>query len=147
MSRLGGLATAVSMRDVEDTEAFVKACIKRSRIKFDKDEYEELVSCGLLILCELNARYDPEKDQGPEASFAGYAWYLLPRKLTDAWHGMHEEHQLRTQADGSRKWEYHQPTMSWDEHCDDINNNETPLNEGKLRYVGDFVAPTAKTTR
>ena len=138
--RIAALSSKCAVHDVQDAEAFVKAAIHRSKIRFDLDEYEELVACGLLLLVELAQRYDPEKDKGPRASFAGYAWYLLPRKLADAWHGLHEEHMLRTGDDGKRRWVYAERAKSWDAHVVGDEQGEGTFDERKLRHVGDFVA-------
>lgn len=90
----------VRLHDVLDVEAFVKATLVRSRIRFDDSEREELTGEGLAIMFELADRYDGR------GRFSGYAAQFLPRRLTDAWHRMHREHTYATTEAGKREWRY-----------------------------------------
>jgi len=111
----------VSLHNVQDAEAFVKHCIKKAgRLILTREEEEDLVATGLMILCELAQRYDPAKDKsaglpGRTKGFYGYALFQLPKKLGDAYHSARPHHVLRTQSDGSRKYEYLDPPTSFDD--------------------------------
>lgn len=111
---LGGIAmtltTVVSIGNVNDAEAFVRHCMKKAKIVLTEHEREDLIAEGLAILVELHQRYEPARDPGGQTGqtkgFYGYALYLLPKKLGDAWHRSNPHHVLRTQPDGTRKYEY-----------------------------------------
>lgn len=129
--------------EIRDGYGFVVRCLGRSGVRARGEEYEEMVCEGMVILCDLAQRYDPARDTGPQASFAGYAWYLLPRKLKDAWHKLHPEHVLRTRDDGKRRYEYYETPVSIDERSTD---SEDPyLDKTGYRVPGEFVTvpPTA----
>lgn len=144
----------VSLGDIKDAEAFVKYAIKRARVPVAQYEYDDVVCEGLLVLCRLYVMYDPSRDRGSTvrrtdgstngvASFAGYASYLLPGKIRDAWHRMHEEHLLRTQEDGTRRYEYGTSPRSLSEAGSMDGHGGTDLLDSPgIRLVGDFVAPT-----
>lgn len=150
----------VAIGDVKDAYGFVSRCIGKSGIKtFSAQEYDELMCEGIVILCALHERYDPRKDKGTApvrgvkstkgvASFAGYASYLLPRKLRDAWHRMHPEHVLKTMPDKTRKYVYYEPPKSLDEMRSSTGVQDSgdrvghvgggELDERNLRLPGDF---------
>jgi hypothetical protein len=111
----------INFRDVRDPSAFVHATIirwqrptsTRGAIVLSDDEYEELHAEGMAIMCRLARDYKPHMAGYEHAGrFSGYAAMYLPRKLGDAWHRMHEEHQLVTQPDGSRAWDYRDKPVS-----------------------------------
>lgn len=137
----------VEIGDIRDAYGFVRGMIAKSGIKAWGDAYEELICEGVLILCELHERYDPEKDTGDKAAFAGYAAYLLPRKLTNSWHKLHPNHVLRTQEDGKRRYVYYQDSKSLDEMRENAQiykesgteNNLGLWDEEHGRRVGDFI--------
>jgi hypothetical protein len=115
------LAEAVSLYDVGDVHAFVQATIERfirptatrGRIVLASDEREELASEGIAIMYRLAADYKPRLEgYDHDGRFSGYAAMFLPRKLGDAWHRMHEEHQLVTEPDGKRRWHYRERAVS-----------------------------------
>lgn len=134
------LSGVVVLHDIKDAEAFVISTIKRSKIRVDRDEYQELVCEGLVILCEMSKRFKPrmagfEKD----GKFSGYAARYLPNKLGDAWHRLHPEHVLKTQDDGARRYEYMDAAASFDQERE--RNSGRIDNTDRLRLVGDFVSP------
>jgi hypothetical protein len=135
----------VALHNIDDCVGFVKMSIKRSRIYYaDADEYEEMLCEGLAILVDLANRYDATREHDGRNRFYGYAYYLLPRKLKDAWHRSHEEHILRTQPDGTRRYEYMQRAVSWDGL---LEIEDGPgLDERSLRTPGEFI-PLPKTAR
>lgn len=162
--KLAASLPPVPIHDIADAEGFVIATINTKLKAITMDDREELVSEGLVILFDLARRYDPAKDRPStkpghvcktarccKPSFAGYASYLLPRKLLDAWHRMHPEHVLRTQPDGSRKYEYLPKPASLEGSSDDsyyeegINGGEPsryhPVDDPRSRHFGEFVKP------
>lgn len=140
----------VQIGDVKDAYGFVQRCIIKSKIKASGDQYEELVCEAMVLLCALHKRYDPAKDRGSEkpragggteASFAGYASYLLPLKIRKAWHRMNPTHVMTTQPDGTRKYVYHQPPKSLHERGDGRDRElMDTLDEQKMRTPGEFVS-------
>lgn len=139
------LTQKVTVGNVQDAEAFVRHCIAKARgLVLTADQRDELIAEGLVILLELHRRYDPRKDKGAPAGgctgFAGYALYLLPRKLADAWHRSQEHHLLRTQPDGSRRHVYLRTAKSleeWRAGADDGDDRE--LHDRNCRTVGALV--------
>lgn len=150
----------VAVGDVKDGYGFVSGCIAKSGIKPPTQEkYEELMCEGIVILCHLFEKYDPTKDKGRKAprtgggsrkgvaSFAGYASFLLPRKLRDAWHRMHEEYVVKTDENGAKRYVYYESPASLNElqdrgtsgaRAEDNGQRRGGLDERNLRRVGDF---------
>ena len=141
------LSERVSLGNVVDAEAFVRHCMhKAGRLRITGDEREELVAEGLALLCELHLRYEPERDKAPgghTTGFYGYALYLLPRKMADAWHRSQPHHVSRVQADGSRRYEYHREPKSLSELYDQgaTNHDMThlALDDTTWRHPGEFI--------
>lgn len=142
------LSSKVQIGNIKDAEAFVRHCMhKAGRIRITGDEREELVAEGLVLLVELHRRYDPARDKGAGGNtggFFGYALYLLPRKMADAWHRGQPHHLLRTQEDGSRRYEYLKEPRSlvevieWDNtNIDAFGNFYT--DDTTWRHPGEFV--------
>jgi len=105
----------VALHDVKDASAFVHATINRSRIVLTLAEREDLHAEGMAIMVKLARDYQPHiAGHDHEGRFSGYAAMYLPRKLGDVWHRNHPEHQLRTQDDGKRRWEYSERAVSLD---------------------------------
>lgn len=103
----------IALYDVRDVEQFVQACVNRSRRRYAPDERDELVAAGLLIACDLAAKFEPHRAGYEQPGrFSGYLARFLPLKLEDAYHRMHPEHVLKTQADGKRKHEYRDKPVS-----------------------------------
>lgn len=144
------LTNAVPLGNIDDAEAFVRHCINKSRIVLTPDERDELVAEGLVLLCELHQRYNPARDKAPAGKtqgFFGYALYLLPRKLNDAWHRSQPHHLLRTQSDGTRRYEYVKTARSLEElhtpdgfRAHDTQGRTDALHAGNCRTTGDYVA-------
>jgi hypothetical protein len=116
------LATTVALHDVRDADAFVHATINdfckpngsRGAIVLSVDEHDELAAEGLAIMCRLAADYCPRMEgYEQDGCFSGYAAWSLPKKLGDAWHRMHPNHQLATDpVTGRRRWLYGLPAVS-----------------------------------
>lgn len=101
------------LHDIRDPHGFVHATIRRARLVLTREENDELHAEGMAILCRLAEDYRPHIDgHDREGRFSGYAAMFLPRKLGDAWHRMHPEHQHVSQADGSRRWVYGERAVS-----------------------------------
>jgi hypothetical protein len=135
---------AIPLHDIDDAEGFVRANIARSKLVLTRQEREELVAEGMVIICELAMKFQPRLDgYDRDGSFAGYASSLLGRKLSDAWHRMNPSHVLRTQPDGTRKWEYLQEHSSLDKLLDNadsdsyLEGHNDPL--ASARTLGDFI--------
>jgi hypothetical protein len=113
------LRQVVPLHDIADIENFVAGVITKAVPNLEHQEFQELKAEGIALLYRLADRYDPHRP-GYErpGSFAGYASMFLPRKLGDAWHRMHPEHQYVTEVldDGTlkRRWRYHRPPESLD---------------------------------
>lgn len=150
------MTSGVQLGDIADIEGFVRSTIRRKMNRVPRDEVEELVAEGLVIVCDLWRKYDPSKDsasrkpnhvcRGPRCcvpSFAGYCTFLLPPKLLDAWHSLHPEHLLRTQADGKRKYVYLQGSCSLDEGATGTVNEDdrgySSVDNPNTRHVGNFI--------
>lgn len=139
----------VSLHNILDAEKFVQHCMNKARgIVLSEGEREELLAEGLCILVELSLRYDPDKDRSadePTKGFFGYALYLLPRKLGDAWHRSNPTHLLRTHADGIRRYEYVKGPRSLDQvielgGSDGTADGRVELHTGNTRSLGDFIS-------
>lgn len=128
---------AVPLWDMRDAEAFIRAAINKSGLARTPDDWDELVAEGLLILSEMAAKYQPRMaGHDRDGSFTGYASMFFPRKLRGAWHRMHEHHQVRTNPDGSRRYVFHDPPKSLDEHTEDDDELDTE----RIRTPGNFVS-------
>lgn len=135
------LRRKVSLHDIEDVEAFVIMCIKRSGAKVDPRDYEELKAEGICLLLQMERKYIPQMDGYASAGrFSGYAVKYMPRKINEAWHRMQEHHTHRTMTDGKRRWVEQLPAESWDKMLqlsqDDQNGG---LDETRIRLVHEFI--------
>lgn len=129
-----------SLRDIDDVEAFVIMCIKRSGAKPGREEFVDLMCEGFALLYKMDGDYVDQKDGYVKAGkFSGYALAYLPKKLKEAWHRSQEEHLQRLQPDGTRKWEFHKRAISWDEIT--TTQEENPLDERTVRVPGNFINP------
>jgi hypothetical protein len=138
------------LHTIDDVEGFVISALRRSGIKFEyysRDDYEDMVGEGYAQLWDLAQRYDPARESDGQNRFHGYAYYLLPMKLRSAWHKMHEEHVLRKQTDGTRKYTFLPRPISFDALLEvDIHDNPKNFShERNLRTPGNFVPISAPT--
>ena len=137
---------AVQLHDIADVEGYVRAAIAKTSIEFPcRDDREELVSEGLISLCDLARRYTPRLEgYAQDGSFAGWASKILPLRLISAWHTMNPEHVLRTTPGGQRQWEYLDVPDSWEAKNDaneaafDSTSIAMAFSEDNMRRVGDF---------
>jgi hypothetical protein len=101
--------------DIRDAEGFVAATIKRSGLRLESAEREELLAEGLCILLELGEHYEPLRNgYATGGSFSGYAAQFLPRRLGDAWHKSNSGHRRVMVAEGRRAWMYEPAPVSMD---------------------------------
>lgn len=133
----------VAILDIRDAEGFVQATLNRwqastrdrGRIELSEYEREELAAEGLAILFRLREQFRPRLDgYAQDGRFSGYAAQFLPRKLGDAWHRMHEEHQLVVDPQtGKRRWQYGERAMSLEAMtADDPDRHPALASEGEL---------------
>ena len=125
-----------SIYDVEDIEAFVVMCIKRSGVKPMSHEWEDLVAEGLCLLWAMSNNY-----QQGIGCFSGYAVKYMPRKIREAYNRGSEHALHRTQEDGTRRWEYYERAVSLDALMQENKEERGGLNESTVRVVGEFVHP------
>lgn len=132
------LGRQCSIYDVEDIEAFVIMCIKRSGVKPMSHEWEDLVAEGIALLWAMSNNY-----KVGVGCFSGYAVKYMPRKIRESYNRGSEHALHRTQDDGTRKWEYYDRAVSLDALMEERRDDSgTPnLNESTVRLLGDFVSP------
>ena len=130
------LTQTVSLHDIADAEAFVRANIRRSGVILTSDEREELIAEGLAILCDMATKFIVRMPgYAKDGSFAGYASRYLPKRMKEAYHSLHPEHVQRTDQDGKKYIEY--KDAPWPLHT--FLGDMFELDEAKTRFVGDFV--------
>lgn len=136
------LGRQCSIYDVDDIEAFVRMCIKRSGVKPLVHEWEDLVAEGVCLLWAMSNSYKPKLDgYEQEGRFSGYAIKYMPRKIRESYNRNTEHALHRTQPDGTRKWEYYERAVSYDELVQERREDSHPFHESTVRVVGDFVQP------
>jgi hypothetical protein len=135
------------MDDVRDVEGFVWEVIRRKMPMVQPNEMEDLVSEGLLIMATLHNRYDPAKDVTSDPShvcrgkkccvpsFAGYANFILPKKMMEVYYARQPEFQVRT-VEGKRTYVRYASAHSLDER--NSRSNHGPHDEGTEYRVEDF---------
>ena len=135
------LAEVVALHDVRDAESFVHATLNASRRIYSLEEREELAAEGLAILCKLASDFEPHRDGYAHAGkFSGFAAKYLRLKLEDAYHRQHPEHQLRTQPDGRRRYEYGERAVSLHAYTGEDGEDRGELLAS--REVPDLPTPT-----
>jgi hypothetical protein len=112
------LPTTVALHDIDDVEGFVAATIERAGLGgLPKDEKEDLIADGIVILYTLAERFEPHRPGYAQAGrFSGFAAQFLPRRLGDAWHSKHPEHIRVVGEDGKRYWVYRERPISLDQY-------------------------------
>lgn len=107
------LSRPLQVHDIKDVEAFVRGTIAKwiraTHARLTPDEFDELTAEGLVIVTQMERRYQPGHGGADPATsrFSGYCAQFLPNKLGAAWHAQQENHRLvTTQRDG-------QPTRAW----------------------------------
>lgn len=110
------LSRKVSLKDVDDVEAFVITCVKRSGCNAPSDRWEELIAEGILLLYVMAENY---QDQMPgyevAGRFSGYAIKWLPRQIGQYWHKSQENHLYVKDPETKRRgWTYRQGPVSWE---------------------------------
>lgn len=115
------LSQSVTVRNIQNAEAFVQAAMNRAWViqPHNQDERDDILSEGLAILLELSARFD-EHRPGYEkpGSFSLYASKYLPLRLVDAWAKMRREHRYHKDSEGRRVVEFGEAPLSIDAECD-----------------------------
>jgi hypothetical protein len=121
--------TPVELHDVNDAEAFVRATITKGNLRLTPDELAELVAEGMVILCDLAAKYEPRRaGYEQDGTFAGYAARFLPLRLSDAWHRMNPGHRFVTDPKTKvRRWVYDDAPVSLDQVTEESGDNVRAL--------------------
>lgn len=123
-----------SIYDIDDIEAFIVMCIKRSGCRPTYSEWEDLIATGIMLLWEMSNNY-----KVGIGTFSGYAIRYMPKKLKESYHRSHENYIRSVDDGGRRQWTRKQTALSWDEMTtvDDSHH----IDETKLRYPGNFINP------
>lgn len=104
-----------SLYDIDDVEAFVVMCIKRSGAPIRPYEYEDMIGEALVILYAMADKYIPQMEgYAQPGRFSGYVVKYLPRKIREAWHKNYEACSLKTMPDGKRQYVYYKEAESFD---------------------------------
>lgn len=132
------LSKQCSIYDIDDIEAFIIMCIKRSGAKPLQSEWEDLIAEGLYLLWAMSERYDTTI-----GCFSGYALKYMPRKLKHYYMSTQEHCVLRTKPDKSREWSSYARPVSWEQVTSNHSEGgqKRVLHEERLRKPGDFVQP------
>lgn len=97
----------IAVHDVADAEAFVIHAMHTSGITPGRDETEDIIAAGLLVLCEMADRYKPRMPgYQTDGRFSGYAARWLPGRIRDAYFGMHENIIARVDNNGHKHREF-----------------------------------------
>lgn len=121
----------IPLHDIDDINAFVIMCIRRSKIKPQQWEWEDTVAEGIAILWAMSTKYN----QGI-GCFSGYAVKYLPRKIKEAYLNGNEHCVRKRLEDGSRSWEYYERPQSYDVAISEDHNDE--------RTPGNFITPSIR---
>lgn len=132
-----------SLYDIEDVEAFVVMCIKRSGASPSSSEFEDLTAEGMLIIFKLSTKYRGSPDGDPRWCFSGYCLKYVPPTLRRVWHQMQENHIYKTMPDGKRRWIEYPKHRSYDAMIERVGEENGGLDETRIKRVHEFLAPTA----
>lgn len=121
----------IPLHDIDDINAFVIMCIRRSKIKPQQWEWEDTVAEGIAILWAMSTKYN----QGI-GCFSGYAVKYLPRKIKEAYLNGNEHCVRKRLEDGSRSWEYYERPQSYDVAISEDHHDE--------RTPGNFITPSIR---
>lgn len=125
--------------DIEDIEAFVIMCIKRSGCKPATHEWEDMIATGLMLLWEMSNNYKPSPTGDKRWCFSGYAVRYMPKKLKEAYH-RNLEHAIKAVDDeGKRTWSYRLPAQSFDVMTQQDRDGHTSYDESRFRLTGNFI--------
>lgn len=146
------LPSPVQLHDIKDVEAFVRGTIRRKVQVIAAEDMEDMVCEGIMILYDLSRLYDssrdrPSKDPDHQCrgancckpSFAGYANFLLPKKLTASYYRGKPNCMLQTK-DGVRGYVILETAITMYDNRDHI------LDQDNVRHPGDFI-PVPEVTR
>jgi hypothetical protein len=127
------------LHDIDDINAFVVMCIRRSRIKPQQWEWEDTVAEGIAILWAMSTKYD----QGI-GCFSGYAVKYLPRKIKEAYLNGNEHCVRKRLENGSRSWEYYERPQSYDVATTETRDHSENIDERTMRHPGNFITPSIR---
>jgi hypothetical protein len=85
------LSRKVSLHDIEDVEAFVIMCVKRSGTP--REQWEDMVCEGLCLIYAMAGNYKAQLEgYASKGRFSGYAIKWLPKQISQAYHRNCEHH-------------------------------------------------------
>lgn len=130
------LPEVVALHNIDDIEAVVKHCMKKSGLQLKDEQYDELFYTGIVLIYEMAAKFTG-------GSFYGFVMTFLPRKLGGAWHQMNETHVLVTHPGGKRSWRYYKDPRSLSEPVFQTDDLSTDLADtlDHARTPGNLIAP------
>lgn len=97
----------VACHDVLDVEAFVIKAMRTSGITPGRDETEDIVMAGIVVLYDMANRYKPQMDgYARPGRFSGWAAKYLPGRIRDAYFQMHENIVVRVDTEGHKRREF-----------------------------------------
>lgn len=131
------LSAKVSLHDVEDVEAFVIMCIKRSGCNAPSSAWDDLICEGICLLYKMASNYKPRLDgYTQDGRFSGYAVKWLPKQILKAWHTSHEHH-LYTKDPITKKrgWTYRLAPVSFEM----INNGDQTNQEVRMHTMKHWI--------
>lgn len=131
----------LTLHDIDDVEAFVIMCIKRSGASPSDSEYEDLVAEGLCIVVKLSQKYKPSPNGDPRWCFSGYCLRYLPSTLRRVWHQMQEHHAYRTMPEGGRRWIQYPRHRSLDAMMELGEDHVGGLDETRIKRIHEFIRP------
>lgn len=134
------LRRRVSLHDVNDVEAFVVACIKRSGANAPPEDWEELIAEGILLLYTMANNYKPRLEgYAKDGCFSGYAIKWLPKQIHQAWHKSQEHHlYVKDKETGKRGWVYRITPVSYEVAVLDVTGTGSHQ-EVKMVGINQFV--------
>lgn len=111
----------VSLHDIDDVEAFVVMCVKRSGCDAPTEYWDDLICEGVVLLYRMAGNYKPQMEgYETEGRFSGYAVKWLPKQIRQAWHKSQEHHLYVKDENGKRGWTFRVAPVSYEEVSQEV---------------------------